>query len=251
MHQPPQNLPSRDNWHALGTSKIDNLLTICKRYGIGKNDDRLRRVGRHARISAAEFRRASCREILYRYTEPLRHLYGVAALQFFASVVWTRKDRDTTDLRHNFTQQLEPLTVELGRHKGDARHVAAGSSEAIGNAAQDRISAEHIDHRDSCADIHQQAGSRTLSGYQINRQPRQLFREEQDAANIPVGIARGDREIATLAVPLGGKSGAECFEKWTYVCGRRSGEPPRDAIPSASARAPQAAMPQPRRQKPK
>jgi hypothetical protein len=54
----------------------------------------------------------------------------------------------------------------------------------------------------------------------------QFFREGQDAANIPIGMARGDREIATFDVPLRGKSGAECFEKWIYVCGRRSSEPP-------------------------
>jgi hypothetical protein len=52
-----------------------------------------------------------------------------------------------------------------------------------------------------------------LSGNQINRQSGQFFREGQDAANIPIGIARGDREIATLDVPLSGKSGAECFEQ--------------------------------------
>jgi len=57
-----------------------------------------------------------------------------------------------------------------------------------------------MDHWDSCADFQQQAGSRTLSGNQINRQSGQFFREGQDAASIPVGIARGDRQIATLDV---------------------------------------------------
>ena len=45
-------------------------------------------------------------------------------------------------------------------------------------------------------------------------------------AHISIGIARNNREISALDVPLSGKSKAECFEKWIYLCSWRSGEPP-------------------------
>jgi hypothetical protein len=105
-------------------------------------------------------------------------------------------------------KQFQALAVELNRHEGDPRHVAARSGETVGEPGRNGIGAHAEYDRNRQAEPTDLESGRTLRHDEIDGQSHQFRRKFGHALNHIVPVPELDHKVAALDIAKLSKGGA-------------------------------------------